>query len=442
MKVAIAGYAVDGASGAKYWHELGHEVTICDQKTDIEIPKWATAKLGDNYLKDLNAFDLIVRTPGLYPSEIAKANPDAPDILKKVTSCINEFFAKCPAPIIAVTGTKGKGTTASLIYEFLKTAGKKAFLGGNIGTVPLDFLHEIMPQAWVVLELSNFQLIDFVGHPKIAVCLMLVPEHQDWHGSVDEYYQSKERLFSQQAGDDITIYKADNENSIRVTAVSRGQKIPYSVPAEGQTSSEKSGVYIEGDTIYMQNTPVCKTSDVALLGRHNLENVSASIASVWQIVGGNTEVITKVVREFKGLKHRLEFVREINGVKYYDDSFATTPETTIAALKTFKEPKVLILGGHDKGIMFFELASEVVRDNVRQVVAIGDTAQAIIDLLHERGYKNITLGGNTMTDIVKAAQAVAKPGDVVLLSTACASFGLFKDYKDRGDQFKAAVNAL
>lgn len=442
MNVAILGYGVDGTSAANYWHRLGHEITICDQNTDIQAPDWAKTNLGKDYLKSLDTFDLLVRSPGLYPAEITKANPNSPDILKKVTTCVDEFFAKCPAPIIAVSGTKGKGTTSTLIYEFLKAAGKKTWLGGNIGTVPLDFLHKVTAEAWVVLELSNFQLIDFKGHPKVAVCLMMAPEHQDWHPGVEDYYRAKQQLFVKQAGDDLTVYKADNPMSVKITSVSNGQKIPYEVPEENQEPQTKSGAYVEGDTIYMQNTPVCKTSDVKLLGRHNLENVCAAIAATWQIIGGNVEIIKKVLSDFTGLEHRLEFVREVEGVKYYDDSFATTPETTLAAIKAFKEPKVLILGGHHKGIPFFDLAEHIAKDNISQVIAIGDTAKDIIDLLNQRGYNNIVLGGNTMTEIIKATKEVTKPGDVVLLSPACSSFGLFKNYKDRGDQFKAAINSL
>ncbi len=442
MKVAILGYAVDGLSAAKHWHDLGHEITVCDKKTDVEVPNWATAKLGEDYLSSLDTFDLIVRSPGVHPSEITKANPNAPDILNKITSCINEFFAKCPAPIIAVTGTKGKGTTCTLIYKFLQAAGKKAFLGGNIGTVPLDFLPEVTSDSWVVLELSNFQLLDFSGHPRVAACLMMAPEHQDWHDNIEDYYNAKQRLFSQQTSNDLTIFNVNNQISTKIASISQGQKVPYVVPDEAQKDFIRDGAYVDGDTIYFQNNPVCKTSDVALLGRFNLENVCAAIAAVWQIIGGNVEVITRVVKEFTGLEHRLELVREVNQVKYYDDSFATTPEATIAAIKAFKEPKVVILGGHDKGIPFFELAGAVASNNVRQVVVIGDTAEKITELLTERGYKNILLGGNTMPEIINVAKNATQPGDIVLLSTACASFGLFKNYKDRGDQFKAAVNAL
>jgi UDP-N-acetylmuramoylalanine--D-glutamate ligase len=442
MKVAILGYDVDGTSSTGYFHKQGAEITICDQKTDLLLPDYATPKLGPDYLKDLNQFDVLVRTPGLHPSEIAKANPDSPDIMNKVATSINLFFEHCPAPIIAVTGTKGKGTTCTLIHKMLEAAGKKSFVGGNIGLVPLDFLDEVTPDAYVVLELSNFQMIDFKYSPKIGVCLMLAAEHQDWHNNVGEYFSAKENLFARQTGTDRLIYNANNTMTKRAIEASKATKTPYFVPPEGETPEVKDGAFVEDDTIYMQEEPVCEINDVALLGRFNLENVCAAIATVWPIIGSNKDAIVKVLKEFTGMEYRLEFVREVDGVKYYNDSFATTPEATIAAIRSFKQPKVVILGGHDKGIPFFDLAEEVVKSDVRQAIIIGDTGAKIIELLTQRGFEKITLGGDTMPQIVKAAKNAAQPGDVVLLSTACASFGLFKNYKDRGDQFKSVVNSL
>lgn len=442
MRVAILGYGVDGASSTGYWHHLGADITICDQKEDLLLPDYATPKLGKDYLKNLSEFDLIVRSPGLHPKEILAANPENPDILLKTTSAINEFFEHCPAPIIGVTGTKGKGTTSTLIYKFLQAAGKHTFLGGNIGTVPLDFIKDVTTDSYVVLELSNFQLIDFKHNPSTAVCLMVVPEHQDWHTNIKEYYYAKQNLFLRQTAKDRTIYNIANEVSKKITNVSQGQKIPYYVPPKGQLANTVNGAYVEGDQICMDGKIVCDVKDVALLGRHNLENVCAAIAAVWPIINGNTQVIKNVVQEFKGLEHRLEFVREQNGVKYYNDSFATTPEASVAAIRAFSQPKVVILGGLGKGIPLFNVINEVVHSNVDTVVVIGATGENIIELLVSRGYKNIVLGGNNMTEIVKTAQSAAKPGSVVLLSTACASFDMFKNYKDRGDQFKEAVNNL
>lgn len=443
MKVAILGYDIDGGSSASYFHKLGDEIIICDQKTDLLLPEYATAKLGPDYLNDLDQFDLLVRTPGLHPKKITEANPNAPNILDKVTTSINLFFEKCPAPIIGVTGTKGKGTTCTLIHKILLEAGEKSFLGGNIGQNPLDFLHEITPDSWVVLELSNFQLLDFKYAPHIGVCLMLVPEHQDWHNNIKEYFNAKQNLFRYQTEEDYTIYNANNEVSTRVASASKGTLIPYEVLEEKQDPTETSGAYVLGDFIFMGDTNVCDIKKVGLLGRHNLENICAAIAASWRIIDGNKQVIQKIVSEFSGMEHRLEFVREIDGVKYYNDSFATTPEATIAAVKSFQQPKVIILGGHDKGIPFYDVISEISKSNIRRVVVIGETGEKLIELLVRDGLEDkITLGGTTITEIVKAAHDAAQPGDIVLLSTACASFGLFKNYKDRGDQFKKEVNSL
>lgn len=324
----------------------------------------------------------------------------------------------------------------------LEQAGKKVFLGGNIGTVPLDFLHEVTEDSWVVLELSSFQLIDFKYAPKIGVCVMVVPEHLNWHTNLKEYYGAKSELFIRQTAEDMVVFNAGNEISKRVTAGSRAQKVPYYVPPKGELANTVTGAYVEGDQICMDGKIICDVADVALLGRHNLENVCAAIAAVWPIIGDNIAAIKLVIHEFSGMEHRLEFVREVNNVKYYNDSFATTPEATVAAIKAFNHPKVVILGGSDKGIPFYDVVDAVIHNYVRQVIVIGETGEKIIELLVSRGYENITLGGNTMTEIVHAAQKEAQPGDVVLLSTACASFGLFKDYKDRGNQFKDVVNSL
>jgi UDP-N-acetylmuramoylalanine--D-glutamate ligase len=192
----------------------------------------------------------------------------------------------------------------------------------------------------------------------------------------------------------------------------------------------------------MEGTIICNVSDVGLLGRHNLENICAAIAAVWPQLHNNIAAIKLAIHDFTGMEHRLEFVREVNYVKYYNDSFATTPEATVAAIRAFEQPKVVILGGIDKGIPFYDVVSEVINSHVRRVIVIGKTGEKIMELLIARGYEKITLGGTNMTEIVHAAQKEAQPGDVILLSTACASFDMFKDYKDRGNQFKEVVNSL
>lgn len=442
MQVAVLGYGTDGVSAVEYWHKLGAEITVCDNNTAINLPDFVIPKLGLNCLEGLDKYDVIVRSPGIRPDKITSANPKSPNILDRVTTTINEFFEKCPAPIIGVTGTKGKGTTSTLIYNMLTAAGINTYIGGNIGIVPLDFLSEVTPDSWVVLELSSFQLMDIKHSPKIGVCLMVVPEHQDWHTSLQEYYHAKSQLFAKQSTNDIAVFHATNPSSKRIVDAGQGIKIPYYVPPTKESAYTVTGAYVEGDQICMDGKIVCDVSDVALLGRHNLENVCAAIAAVWKVIDGNVEAIKDVVQNFAGLEHRLEFVREVNHVQYYNDSFATTPEATVAAIHAFSHPKIVILGGSDKGIPFYDVVDAIIHSYVRRVIIIGETGQKIIELLVARGYENITLGGTTMTEIVQAAQHAAEPGDVVILSTACASFDMFKDYKDRGNQFKTIVNAL
>lgn len=430
MKVAIVGFELEGRSALEYWQKKGAEVTICDQSHDKEIPKGVNAQLGENYLDNLGQFDLIVRTPGLHPDKILAKNPD---VSKKITTNIEEFLRVCPTKnIIGVTGTKGKGTTSMLITQMLQAAGKHAFLGGNYGIPALTFLDELWEDSWVVLELSSFMLYDLRLSPHIAVCLMVVPEHLDWHKDNEDYFRSKANLFANQKADDIAIYFAQNEISRQITANSPGQKVPYFAPP---------GAIVRGGKITIEGNEICRTDELKLLGQHNWQNACAALTAFWQ-AEQNTQAAREVLTTFSGLPHRLEFVREVNGVKYYNDSFGTTPETTEVAVKSFDVPKILIVGGSDKGVSFEELAKTVAESNVREVLVIGQTADKITAALQKLGFNNITPGGKTMPEIIAKASAAARPGDVVLLSPGCASFGMFKNYKDRGEQFKAAVNAL
>lgn len=434
MKIAILGYGDQGKAALEYWSKDGNEITICDANPNAALPPNTYSVMGENYLADLDRFDLLIRTPALHPNEIKKANPNNPTILEKVTTVTNEFFEVCPSKnIIGVTGTKGKGTTSTLIAKMLEASGKRVHLGGNIGIPPLSMLKgNIKPNDWVVLELANFQLIDLKYSPKIAVCLMVVAEHLDWHADIHEYMEAKKQLFRWQSEDDVAIFNALNDNSKEIASAGNGKKVSFlSLP----------GAYVKSDLVIWDDKTVVSADEVKLLGKHNLENVCAAITAAGQVTD-NIDAFKKVLTSFSGLEHRLEFVRELEGIKYYDDSFGTTPETAIVAIEAFKEPKVVILGGSDKGASYDELAKVVTSENVRGVVLIGFTKDKIRESLKNVGYFNFADGGETIEEIVNKARSLARPGDVVLLSTGCASFGLFQNYKDRGDKFKAAVNKL
>ncbi len=431
MKVAIVGYATEGEVSAAYWRELGHEVTICDQNEGLQVPETYQKQLGPHYLEGLQAYDIIVRTPGIHPDLILEKNPGTE---AKITTMVQEFFRVSPTKnIIGVTGTKGKGTTSTLIAKMLEASGKRVFLAGNIGVPPLELLTSIGTTDWVVLELSSFQLEDFKGpSPHIAVCLMVVAEHLNWHADMQEYLHAKQQLFAYQTSEDIAIYYPKSKNSKLVAGVSMGTQLPY---------LETPGAVVEDGFVKIDDLQICATDDIKLVGKHNWQNITAAVTAVWQIAK-DPEAIRGVLTSFSGLEHRLELVRELDGVRYYDDSFATTPETAVAAIQAFEEPKVLILGGSDKGIALDPIADEVGKHTVRHVIAIGDMGPVIEKLLRDQGFTAITPGLTTMPQIVAEAHAQAQKGDVVLLSTGCASFGLFKDYKDRGNQFKQAVQAL
>lgn len=423
MKVAIVGYGVEGKSLFNYFNKPENQLVILSDHPVPDAPD-IEVRLGEENWH-LEAFDLVAATPSVRRDRLTKA--------KQITSVIREFMPRCPAPIIGITGTKGKGTTTTLIAKILEAAGKQVFVGGNIGTPPLDFLDKIEPQDYAVLELSSFQLMDIDRSPQTAVCLMIAPEHLNWHADMDEYVQAKANIFRFQKPGDLAVYNAQNHYSTEIAGLSKGIKLPY---------LDQLGVHIDGEVIKFQDTVICQVSDVALIGRHNLENVCAAVAATWRIVGENPAPILEAIKSFTGLEHRLELAGVIDGVEYYDDSFSTTPETAIAAIQAFAQPKLLILGGSDKQSNYRELAKTVASSNIRSVIVIGEMADQITSDLKAAGFDYIIEGPTTMTEIVQTAKASARPGDVVLLSPACASFGLFRDYKDRGDQFKQIVKSI
>jgi UDP-N-acetylmuramoylalanine--D-glutamate ligase len=450
MKIAIVGWGVEGQSAYRFFGPRHSYLIVNEEPRDdfpaesptVEIqflpaqkPVGITSNAKDlSYLDGIEDCDKIIYSPTSYKN-LERKFGDNVDFWQKTTSERHIFFETVNTKnIIGITGTKGKGTTSTLITKMLEADGKKVFLGGNIGKSVLDFVREVQPDDWVVLELSNFQLYHFHHSPHIAVCLMIVPEHLDWHKDMQDYVEAKSNLFQFQTSEDIAIYFAKNKYSTEVANYSPGTKIPY---------YETPGARVREDGIIVigENTEVINKDEVKLLGEHNLQNVCAAITTVWQITQ-NVEAIRKVLTTFSGLEHRLEFVREFNGVKYYDDSFGTTPETAIVALQSFNQPKVLIAGGSDKGTSYESLADAIVNSNARHVITVGVTGPKIAELLRQRNFSNITEGLTTMTDIINEAHKHAQPEDVVLLSTGSASFGLFLDYKDRGNQFKAAVQAL
>ncbi|MDP2671565.1 MAG: UDP-N-acetylmuramoyl-L-alanine--D-glutamate ligase [bacterium] len=449
-KIAVVGLGLEGLSSSKYLAEHGAKVSARDQKDLSELPEEEIQPLknlgveiaaGKNYLEGLNTFDYIVRTPLL--------RPDLPAFVEAVrsgstlTSQTRIFFDLCQANIIGVTGTKGKGTTSTLISEMLTSAGKKAFLGGNIGKPPLSFLDETKPGDWVVLELSSFQLMDLEKSPHIAVVLMVTSEHLDWHLSTAEYQEAKYNLVRHQTNKDFAVVNADYKTSANFADQTPAEKVWVSLGQENDP-----GVFVKNEKIvrrfHGKIEEILPTSEVRLVGRHNLENALAASAAV-SLVGVSAQTIKNVLTEFSGLEHRLELVREWKGKSFYNDSFSTTPETAIAALKSFEKPMTIILGGSSKNADFTALGEEIVNNkHLVNVVLIGETAPEIEKAVQKAGKlkAKILHGSGSFEEIVKLATQVTPKNGVVLLSPACASFDMFENYKERGLKFKEIVNSF
>lgn len=393
MKVAILGWGVDTQDVEPYLRAQGHEVTVLDEK---EKP-----------FGDLKKYDMVVRSPGVY-----RYRPEFKGL--NMTSKTKIFFDVCPGKIIGVTGTKGKGTTSTLIYEILKKAGKKVFLGGNMGKGIFGDLDKMDKDSWIVLELSSFQLIDLHKSPHIAVVLMTTSEHADWHKDVDEYVNSKANMVRFQTKNDYSIINSDYENCRKIAECGYGQKI-----------------WVSRDDW---------KGEMRLRGEHNKENIAAALA-VSKILNISKKVTHEVIRNFRGLEHRLEEVKTVGGVTYYEDSFSTTPETTIAAIKSFSEPLVLIVGGSEKGSDFTDLGRVISEaKNIKAVVLVGLMAGRIKQAIFDAGGKTkLFEGAKNMKEIITQTKTISEPGDIVLLSPAAASFDMFKNYKERGDQFKMIV---
>jgi len=423
VKIAIVGYGAEGRAAHVYWTGRGDEIVIHDANADLILPSGIAGVMGDGYLSGLDEYDLIVRSPGV--------RPDLLPACATITSGTREFFQHCLARIIGVTGTKGKGTTCSLIAAILHEAGRIVHLGGNIGRPALDFLSQVTPNDIVVLELSSFQLADLDRSPDVGVCLMIEPEHLDWHGGMDAYITAKSNIASFQRVGDLLVYHSANQRSGVIATQSAGRRLAY---------PDEAAAHVDDGIVFFGQTPVVSVSEIGLVGPHNLENVCAALSATWEMISGDAQAAARAIRNFTGLPYRLEKTVEIDGVLYVNDSFSSNPLATMAALRSFDRPLVVILGGFDRGIDLSPLIDAVVAASPRCVVTVGQTGPRIGRLLATCGYSAVIPGGDTMADIVAAARAAAQPGDVVLLSPGCASFDMFKNFQDRGDQFLAAIS--
>ena len=458
-KIGILGLGLENQALVKYLlkEKVKCEITVCDARPEIKNDLPVSWQLGSNFNRGLEKFDILFRSPGWSIAcpgiqRAVKIQNRKSKIENFLSSPMKLFFDLCPTKnTIGVTGTKGKGTTASLIYEILKTAGKMAqrrrgasvHLGGNIGVAPFEFIDKIRANDWVVLELSSFQLQDMTKSPKIAVITNFYSEHlasadpnnPNYHKSLEEYRRAKLNIVKWQKGGDKMVL---NPKSQIPRLDSHARRARRANPEQISNFKYEISKQIKGKVVYFRKFELPSK----LMGEHNKENIGAAVA-VAKIVGVKNDKIKKAVAGFKGLPHRLELVRTYQGVKYYNDSFATTPESTMIALKSFAESVVLLLGGADKGANFKKLAKEI-KKRVKQVVLLaGDSTPRIGKELLTAGLKpeKIELAHDIKT-AVKIAARQAVRGEIILLSPACASFGMFRNYKERGDLFKAEVRKL
>ena len=448
-KVAIIGLGVSNVPLIDYMHKVGAKVTVFDNRAIEDIPKDTVKKItdyamefsfGSNNLSKLVGFDIIFRSPSCMPT--------LPELQQEVergailTSEIEMLMKLCPGKIIGVTGSDGKTTTTTLIYEILKANGYNCYLGGNIGTPLFTKLEEMTPEDIVVLELSSFQLMGMEISPQISVITNISPNHLNIHKDYEEYIDAKKNIFKYQNENGIVVLNYDN-----LITRNSGKEANCKVVYFSSKNKLEDGVILDDDMIKECNNKlrrhILDTKNVTLRGTHNYENICAAIAATKSLV--DIEDAVKVVQEFKGVQHRLELVREIDCVKWYNDSIGTSPTRTIAGLHSFDERIVLIAGGYDKHLDYTPIAKPIL-EKVDSLILIGDTAPKIFDAVKEESEKQGKDIKIYMCDefknIVLVAKKVAKPGQIVLFSPASASFDLFKNFEERGNKFKELVNNL
>ena len=438
-RIVVLGLGVSNRPLVRLLLGYGCSVTGCDRtprgKLDAEVLELeklgCRLQVGDSYLDGLEA-DLVFRTPGMHP--------DIPALRQlrekgaQVTSEMEVFFGVCPCRLIAVTGSDGKTTTTTLISEMLKAAGHIVWLGGNIGTPLLPLCEQMKESDYAVVELSSFQLMDMTHSPHVAVVTNLAPNHLDVHKDMDEYVEAKKNIFKFQSVADRLILNADN--AITDSFTGNGTTVKFSRVGSGY-------VQLRDGMIYRGETAVLAAEDILLPGVHNIENYMAAIAAVEGLV--DDETIRTVARTFGGVEHRIELVRVVNGVRYYNDSIASSPSRTIAGLKSFDQKVILIAGGYDKHIPYDVLGPYICR-SVKTLVLGGATGNQIRAAVEN--CTDYTPGNPKIVDCadftaaVRTAVSEAKEGDIVLMSPASAAFDQFKNFMERGNYFKQLIKEL
>ena len=447
-KIAIIGLGVSNIPLIDYLHDFQAKITVSDKRNEEKIDKGVLEKIenykisknfGENYLSNLKDFDIIFKSPS--------CRPDLPEIEAEVkrgailTSEIEKVLELAPCKIIAVTGSDGKTTTTSLIYEIVKQK-YKAYLGGNIGIPLFTKIKEMQPEDIVVLELSSFQLMTMKQSPDIAVVTNVTPNHLDIHKSYEEYIEAKKNIFLNQNEDNTLVLNYDNEITKSFAKTAKSKVIFFS----SKEKIENGVIYDDGIIKISEDglrRHLLKLKDTHLRGTHNAENICAAVAATKGLVQIEDQI--NAIKGFEGVPHRIEFVREINGSKWYNDSIASSPTRTIAGLNSFDEEIVLIAGGYDKHLDYEPIAKPIL-DKVKTLILLGQTSGKILNAVKEKqgelGIKIDIFKVDTLEEAVEKAKMEAKPNQVVLFSPASASFDMFKNFEERGNKFKELVKNL
>ncbi len=450
QRVAVIGLGASNTSLVEYLGKLGVNLTVFDQGTREDLKDRIEAVkdynidfcLGGHQLSRLKGFDVIFKTPVI--------RPDIPELSEEqkngavVTSVMEVFFDLCPAEIFAVTGSDGKTTTSAIIYEFLKEAGYHCLLGGNTGTPLLSRIDEVRPEHKIVLELSSFQLMTMKKSPQEAVITNIFPNHLDMYKSMEEYLEAKKNIYRYQDGNGLLVLNYDNGITRGLATEAPGRTVYFS-----RTCELESGAFLKDDLLcFRENdkaSEILQQKDILLPGNHNVENYLAAIAATRAYA--NTDAVARAASALSPMEHRMEFVREIGGVRYYDDSMGSSPSRTMAALNAFDGRVVLIAGGYDKNLSYDPMG-DVLVEKVKHLILMGQTASMIeMALMRKvigkyRGMNIRITHCSTLKQAVDCASLSARPGDIVLLSPASAGFELFKDFNERGNLFKDYVNEL
>ncbi len=444
QKVAVVGIGVSNIPLIRFLVKLGAVVTAFDKKNREELGDIAkefdelsvTLELGEGYLERLTGFDVVFKTPSM------RIDCDALVKVKSegayITSEMEEFVRYCKGKVYGITGSDGKTTTTTIISKLLEEAGYKTWVGGNIGTPLFSNIEEIREEDKVVLELSSFQLMTMDVPVDIAVVTNLAPNHLDMHLDMQEYIDAKKNIFLYQDKDGVLILNRENEITHGFVPEAKGIVKEFSSKREIE-----NGAYLKDNMLYLENNIVCEKENIAIKGIHNIENYLAAFLATKDDV--SIDVMKKVAERFGGVEHRCELVREIDGVKYYNDSIASSPTRTLAGLFAFDKKVILIAGGYDKHIPFEPLAEEGY-PYIKELILLGATKNLIKDafvkLKEEKGIEVSISLVDTLEEAVFKAKDLADEGDVVTLSPACASFDMFPNFAERGNRFKEIVNKI